>query len=89
MFHGEDDMKSEIWARIRRLFGERTPSPDLELVFTGWRGEERGGRLRPAPQRELLHPMMGWRVESREDIPRDTQHLRQGREPTYPWPAGK
>lgn len=89
MFRWERDMTSELWARIRRLFGERTPAPDLELVFAGWRAEERGGKFRPAPRRELLHPMKGWRVDSREDVPSDTSLLRQGRHQTYAWPAGK
>lgn len=82
-------MTSELWARLRRLFGERAPSPDLELVFAGWRAEERGGKSRPVPRRELLHPMKGWTVESREDIPRDTLLLRPGRQPTYVRLSGK
>ena len=64
-------MTTDLWARIRRLFGNSMPSRQLEQVLAGWRVEERPRNSGYAAKRELLHPMKGWVMESPERVPND------------------
>lgn len=82
-------MRNDLLALMRRLFGRHKPSPALDLVFADWPLDGRNARLRSAPRRELLHPMMGWREEDRAGVSIDGDLFRKGRQQTYPRPAGK
>ncbi len=64
-------MTTDLWARVRQLFGNNTPSRELEQVLAGWRAGERPRNAGFAAKRELLHPMKGWVVESPEPAPDD------------------
>lgn len=69
-------MTTDLWARVRGLFGKRMPSPsqELEQILAGWRAEERPGNSGSAVKRELLHPMKGWVMDSAERAPNDMNH---------------
>ena len=64
-------MTTDLWARVRQLFGYSMPSRELEQILAGWRVEERPGNARHAAKRELLHPMKGWMMESPQRAPDD------------------
>ena len=64
-------MTTDLWARIRGLFGKRMPSRELDQVLAGWRAEERPGNSRSTGKREVLHPMKGWVMDSAERAPND------------------
>ena len=64
-------MTTDLWARVRRLFGKSMLSRELEQVLAGWRAEERPENSGPARKREVLHPMKGWVVDSTERAPND------------------
>lgn len=81
-------MRNDFWARVRRLFGKGRPVPGLELVLADWDAEERSGKSRPVPRRELLHPLKGWREEVRSGTANDTLILRKGRQ-LPSWPVGR
>lgn len=64
-------MATDLWARIRQLFGKSMPSQELEQILVGWSAEERTGNSRSAGNREVLHPMKGWMTESADRAPND------------------
>ena len=61
-------MTTDLWARVRQLFGERRPSPseELEQNLAGWRAEARIRNSGAAVKRERLHPLKGWVPDSPE-----------------------
>jgi hypothetical protein len=66
-------MTTELWARVRGLFGKRglTESQELEQIFAGWSAEGRTRSAGAAVERELFHPLKGWVRESPERDPHD------------------
>lgn len=69
-------MTTDLWARVRRLFGKSMPSRELEQVLAGWRAGERTRNFRSAGKREVLHPMKGWVMDSTERAPNDMRKVR-------------
>jgi hypothetical protein len=72
-------MTTDIWAHVRRLFGKRVPSRELDQVIAGWRAGERPRTFGSAVKREVLHPMKGWVMESPERAPNDVNPQRKVR----------
>ena len=72
-------MNTNLWMRLRRLFGMSMPSRELEQILAGWRADERPGNSGPSRKRELLHPMKGWMMESPEQEANDMNHQRMVR----------
>jgi hypothetical protein len=76
-------MTTDLWARVRRLFGKSMRSRELEQVLAGWRAEERTRNSGSAGKREVLHPMKGWVMDSTERAPNDmnwkVRHAAHGR----------
>jgi len=70
-------MTTDLWARVRGLFGNRNPSQELEQILAGWRADERPRNSGSAVKRELLHPMKGWVMESPERAPNDVNPQRK------------
>jgi hypothetical protein len=70
-------MTTDLWARVRQLFGKPKPSRELDQILAGWRAEDRPGYAGSARKRELLHPMKGWVMDNPEPVPNDgnTQRL--------------
>ena len=64
-------MTTDLWARVRGLFGKRNPSQGLEQILVGWRADERPRNSGPVVKRELLHPMKGWVTDSADRAPND------------------
>jgi hypothetical protein len=64
-------MTTDLWARVRRLFGRSMPSRELELILAGWRTDERTRNSGSTVKREVLHPMKGWVVDSTQRAPND------------------
>ena len=77
----EGVMTTDLWARVRRLFGKRGPSWELDQILSGWRAEEGPGPAGSAKKRELLHPMKGWVMENPERAPNDVNPQREVRHP--------
>jgi len=74
-------MTTDLWARVRQLFGIGRPSPaqELEQILAGWRAEARTRNSGSAVKRELLHPMKGWVVEDPERATDDVNPQWKGR----------
>ena len=72
-------MTTDLWARLRGLFGKRNPSQELEQILAGWRADERPRNSGSAAKRELLHPMKGWVMESPERATNDVNPQWKGR----------
>ncbi len=72
-------MTTELWARVRQLFGKRRPSPaqELEQILAGWRAEARIRNSGAAVKRERLHPMKGWVLDSPERAADDVNPQRK------------
>jgi len=64
-------MTTDLWARVRQLFGRSMPSRELEQIVAGWHPDERPGNSRSAGKREVLHPMKGWVTDSADHAPND------------------
>ena len=64
-------MNTDLWARVRGLFGKSMLTRELEQALAGWHAQERPGDSRSAVKRERLHPMKGWVTDSVDPIPDD------------------
>ena len=64
-------MTTDLWARVRQLFGKSMPSQELEQILAGWGAEEQPRNSRSAGKREVLHPMKGWVTDSADRAPND------------------
>ena len=78
-------MTTDLWARVRQLFGKRRPSPseELEQILAGWRAEARIRNSGAAVKRERLHPMKGWVPDSPELAPDGVKHKWWVRHPAH------
>jgi hypothetical protein len=66
-------MTTDLWARVRGLFGKHMSSQSRELgqILAGWRADERPGNTGSAGKREVLHPMKGWVTDNAQRAPND------------------
>jgi len=64
-------MTTDLWARVRGLFGKPKSSRELDQILAGWRAQERPGTSGSAVKRETLHPMKGWVPDGADRTPND------------------
>jgi len=78
-------MTTDLWARVRQLFGERRPSPsqELEQILAGWRAEALIRNSGAPVKRERLHPLKGWVPDSPERAADGVNPQRKIRHPAH------
>jgi len=78
-------MTTDLWARVRGLFGKSLLPRELEQVLSGWRPQQRSGNFGSAAKRELLHPMKGWVPDSADRNPDDMDPQWNVRHAAHDW----
>ena len=76
-------MTPNLWVRIRKLFGKRSPSRQLDHILAGWRPDDPATDSRLGQQRERLDLIEGWVAENPEHASNDVKSRRGVRKPAH------